>query len=100
MKCIVWLFVILLSLPVYAYTEDVPFYTQVIGQPVKLKDSTLLSGEDAEPLISPEGMVSPKLMDSVHDDLSGGYRVADMDVAPNRIVLLLDTTDYFLIRIA
>lgn len=87
-------------MPVYAYTEDDSFYIQVISQPVKLKNSSFLWEEDAEPLISPEGMVSPKLMDSVHDDLSGGYRVVDMDVHPNRIVLLLDTTDCFLIRIA
>lgn len=100
MKCIVWLLVILWALPAFTQTEDDAFFTQIVNQPVKLKDDALLSEDETVSLISSEGTASRELMDSVHDDLTSGYRVADMDVDTKRIVLLLETTDGAIIRIA
>lgn len=100
MKHIAWLIVVLLTFSACAHTADSQFFSQISSQPVKLKDGTLLHEDETEPLISSEGMASQRLMNSVHDDLTSGYRVVDMDIHPSRIVLLLDTIDDSLIRIA
>ena len=100
MKLIIWFIVILMSIPVCAHTEDSSFFTQISSQPVKLKNEIILSEDKSEPLISDEGTASQKLMAAVHDDLTCGYRVVDMDISPRRIVLLLDTTVASMIRIA
>lgn len=100
MKCIVLFLVIFLSLSAFVHPADDSFSSQIVSQPVKLKDNALLSEDETASLISSEGTASRELMDSVYDDLTSGYRVADMDVDPKRIVLLLETTDGAIIRIA
>ena len=97
---LIWLLMILLAVPVCAYTEENTYFTQISSQPVKLKYGIKLSQDEMEPLVSSEGTASKMLMDSVHDDLTSGYRIVDMDIDPERIVLLLDTTVDSMIRIA
>lgn len=97
---LIWLLAILLAVPVCAYTEEESYITQISSQPIKLKYGIRFSEDEMKFLISPEGAASKKLMDSVHDDLASGYRIADMDIDPKRIVLLLDTTVGSMIRIA
>jgi len=100
MKNMVWLLIALLLFPAWACAKDSLFFAQIPCQPIKLKEGTLFSEDEMEVLISPEGTADRQLIDSVHDELTDGYRIVDMDIHHNRIVMLLETIDSYCIRIA
>lgn len=100
MKNTVCLLVVILLLTGCAYQEESLFYTRISEQPIKLKDGTLLPEGETESLVDSDGIVSQVLIDAVHDDLTGGYRIADMDVDAKRILMLLAADDGYLLRIA
>lgn len=98
MKRMACLLMVLLSLPIFSRAEDAPFLALPNYQPVKLRSDVVLVVDETEPLLSPEGIASQRLMNAVHEELTGGYRV--VDVHGNRIVLLLATSETSLLRIA